>query len=113
MTLDSFGKRLGVTRATAHQIEKAEVNESITIKRLRAAADALECDLLIQIVPRQSLEELVSRRAYSLATAEVDRLNHSMLLEGQAIYDKDLDDFIAQVAESLIERKDARLWISE
>ena len=113
MTLEVFGQRLGVTRATAHQIEKAERNESITIKRLRAAANALECDLIVALVPRSSLEEAVQTRAYDLARRDVERVNHTMLLEGQALYDEDKKDFVDQVAKTLIDRNDARLWTSE
>ena len=113
VTLEVFGQLLGVTRATAHQIERAEVNESITVKRLRAAANALNCDLSIQLVPRQSLQEMVRERAYRLAEEEFKWLNHTMVLENQAIYDSDADAFIERIANDLIERKDSRLWTSE
>ena len=113
MTLETFGSLLGVTRATAHQIEGAEVSESITVKRLRAAANALNCDLSIQLVPRQPLNTMVRERAYKLANEEFKWLNHTMVLENQGIYDKDASDFIDKIAEDLIERKDSRLWTSK
>ena len=113
MTLEAFGQLLGVTRATAHQIERAEVNESITVKRLRAAANALNCDLSIQLVPRQSLQGMVRERAYKIAEEEFKWLNHTMVLENQAIYDADADAFIEKIADDLIERKDSRLWTSK
>ncbi len=113
MTLESFGQRLGVTRATAHQIERAEVNESITIKRLRAAADALGCDLSIQLVPRQSLNSTVRERAYEIAKADIDYVNHSMMLEGQAIYDKERNEMIEELAQEIVDRNERRLWTSE
>lgn len=112
MSLETFGKRLGVTKATAHQIEQAEMNESITIKRLRAAADALECDLVIAVVPRKSLERQLRDRAYELAKADFARLNHSMLLEGQAVYDRQAERIIKESSEEIIEERDPRLWIS-
>jgi predicted DNA-binding mobile mystery protein A len=113
LSLEVFGERMDVTRATAHQMERAEVNESISVKRLRVAADALECELQIRFVPREPLEQIVYRRAIEVATRDVDRVNHSMLLEGQAIYDADRKDLICQLAESLIEENDRRLWISD
>ena len=113
MTLEAFGQRLNVTRATAHQIERAEVAESITIKRLRAAADALGCDLSIQLVPRQSLDMMVKELAYEIARAEFEWLNHTMVLENQAINDKDRDKFIETIADDLIERRDSRIWTSK
>ncbi len=113
MTLDGFGKRLGVTRATAHQIEKAEVNESITIKRLRAAAAALECDLVVTIVPRQSLDQVVHDRAYRVARQDVEWVNHSMALESQALYDEAKESLVEETAQRLIERNDPRIWTSD
>ena len=113
MTLDTFGKRLSVTRATAHQIEKAEQNESITIKRLRAAADALECDLVVTVVPRRSLDLIVSERAYRVAKKDFSLVNHSMLLEGQAVYDNDAEELVKEIAKDLISENDQRLWTSD
>lgn len=113
MTLESFGQRLGVTRATAHQIERAEVNESVTIKRLRAAADALGCDLSIQLLPRQSLNSTVRERAYEIAKADIDYVNHSMMLEGQAIYDQERHEMIEELAQEIVDRNERRLWTSE
>lgn len=113
MTLDTFGKRLGVTRATAHQIERAEVDESITIRRLRAAADALECDLVVSIVPRQSLDQVVLDRAYHVARKDVAWVSHSMALESQALYDQTKEALIEETAQKLIERNDPRLWTSD
>ena len=41
----------------------------------------------IRLVPRQSLNSTVRERAYEIAKADIDYVNHSMMLEGQAIYD--------------------------
>lgn len=55
LSLAQFAVRLGLASAsTAYQLEKAEVAESITIKRFRAAANVLGCDLKIDLVPRPS-----------------------------------------------------------
>lgn len=110
MSLESLGKRLGVSRATAHQLERAEADESITIRRLRAAAEAIECDLFIAIVPRRSLEDTVRDRAYALAKREVARVDHSMVLEAQATYASDRSDLVRSLAEEMIERNDPRIW---
>lgn len=110
MSLETFGKRLSVTRTTALQIERAEVSESITLKRLRAAANALECDLVVSFVPRQSLETTIWERAVSLARSDLARIQHSMVLESQAVYDGALADMVSDAAKDIIERNDARLW---
>ncbi|MEI8282646.1 MAG: hypothetical protein WCG75_09605, partial [Armatimonadota bacterium] len=71
------------------------------------------CDLSIQLVPRQSLDMMVKELAYEIARAEFEWLNHTMVLENQAINDKDRDKFIETIADDLIERRDSRIWTSK
>ncbi|HWZ46145.1 MAG TPA: hypothetical protein VNW97_21920, partial [Candidatus Saccharimonadales bacterium] len=45
------------------QLENAEAEDRITLKSLRAAADALGCDLVYALVPKaDSLQHLVEQR---------------------------------------------------
>jgi predicted DNA-binding mobile mystery protein A len=86
LSLDEFARRLGfASRTTAHQLERAEVDGSITIRRLRAAADALGCDLAIVPIPRQPLFESVHAAEEADEVATYRRIGHSMALEGQAV----------------------------
>src|SRR5580658_2841832 len=58
LSLEDLAQRLGLaSRTTAHQLERAEVSETITLRRLRAAADALGCDLAVVLIPRKPLSE--------------------------------------------------------
>jgi predicted DNA-binding mobile mystery protein A len=47
-----LGERLQASRSLAAQQEKAEVDDRITLKSLRACAAALDCDLVYAFVPR-------------------------------------------------------------
>jgi transcriptional regulator with XRE-family HTH domain len=47
-----LGRILGVSRQLPLQFEKAEIEDSITLKSLRRCADALDCDLVYALVPR-------------------------------------------------------------
>ena len=59
-----LGERLQASRSLAAQQEKAEVEDRITLKSLRACADALNCDLVYAFVPRGvSVEETLAARA--------------------------------------------------
>src|SRR5580658_6588447 len=80
-----LAERMGTSRQlTLHQ-EKAESEDRITLKSLRALAQALDCDLVYALVPRVgSLEELVDKRARAKAKANVLGVEHSMALENQA-----------------------------
>jgi len=110
MTLDAFGVRLGVSRQTVHQLEHAEATDSITIKRLRAAADALECELVIFLRPKHPLGETVHERARLVARQLVMRTSHSMAMEEQSVSTQRVEDLIEETAAELINKNDSRIW---
>ncbi len=110
MSLEMFGKRLGVSRQTAHELVREEHDGSLTIKRMRSAADALECDLVLLLAPRQPLEQLVMQRATAIARERVMRTSHSMALEQQSAPDERISQMIHEVAEALVDQKFPQLW---
>lgn len=110
MSLAAFGRRLGIAQSTAHQIEQAEISGSITLNRLRAAADALGCDVSVVLIPRKPLAEAVEDRAFELARERIGRVGHTMALESQGVSDAVLQEMIGNMAREIVERGDARLW---
>lgn len=110
MSLESFGQRLGVSRQTAHELSKAEQDGSLTIRRLRSAADALNCDLIVLVVPRQPLEQTVMDRARVVAREQVMRTSHSMALEEQSVSNESLDQMIHDAVAAIIDESHSRLW---
>jgi predicted DNA-binding mobile mystery protein A len=80
-----LAQRLQANRSLASQQEKAEVDDRITLRSLRACADALDCDLVYAFVPRgATIEETLAGRARAAASHTVRRVEHSMALEDQA-----------------------------
>ena len=80
-----LARRLGTSRQLPLQLEKSEAEDRITLKSLRAAAAALDCDLVYALVPRAGkLEAAIENRARAEATRRVVRVEHSMALEDQA-----------------------------
>jgi predicted DNA-binding mobile mystery protein A len=80
-----LAQRLQANRSLASQQEKAEVDDRITMRSLRACADALDCDLIYAFVPRgSSVDETLAARARGAASQTVRRVEHSMALEDQA-----------------------------
>ncbi len=81
-----LARRLGTSRQLPLQMEKGEAEDRITLKSLRAVADALDCDLVYALVPRaDSMQELLEGRARAQATKHVLGVEHSMALEDQAV----------------------------
>ncbi len=66
-----LGRILGVSRQLPVQFERAEADDSITLKSLRAVAAALDCDLVYALLPRsgslQALPEIQASAAESAA----------------------------------------------
>lgn len=110
MSLVAFADRLGVTPATARQLESAEVSGSITLKRLRGAADALGCDVKIVFVPRVPISTMVEERARELASYKVARLAHSMALEQQIVRESQIREMTEEAAQEIIARGGRQLW---
>ncbi len=85
ITAGELAKRLGTSRQLPLQLEKSEAEDRITLKSLRAVADALECDLVYALVPRAGgLQAMVESRTEAEARRRVVSVEHSMALENQA-----------------------------
>lgn len=54
LTLSDVARRLKVTPPAVRSFEQAEAEDRITLGSLRRTADAMNCDLIYALVPRQS-----------------------------------------------------------
>lgn len=81
-----LGRRLGTSRQLPLQLERAEANDSITLRSLRKIAGAMDCELVYALVPRGgSVRATVETRARQQAQKRVLDVEHSMALEDQAV----------------------------
>lgn len=110
MTLDSLSKRIGVTKQTAAQLERAEVDGSATIARLRAAANSLECDLAVILIPRKSFEAIIEDNAAKAAHKLMKKVTHTMSLEAQGVEASAVEDMLRETIDDLVARGDQRIW---
>jgi predicted DNA-binding mobile mystery protein A len=86
ISASEVARTLKTSRQLPVQLEKAEAEDRITLKSLRAAANALGCELEYALVPRaNTLHELVEERARVQAKKHVLGVEHSMALENQAV----------------------------
>ncbi len=111
MSLSQLGRRLKKTVASAGEIEERERSQSITLKKLSEAAEALDMQLISALVPRGgSLEGLIERRAMEVAREIVMRTSHSMALEDQQNSQARLEQAIQEKAEELRREVPKLLW---
>ncbi len=111
MTLATFATRIGVaSSSTAHQLERAEVDGGITLKRLRVAADALGCDVAVVLVPRIPLTQFAEQRATEKASERLLRVGHTMSLEDQSVEGPVMEEITRLMAQEILDKGGTALW---
>jgi predicted DNA-binding mobile mystery protein A len=111
MTLAQLANKLNMTKQGVQKTEESEAKGSISLKSLREIGDAMELKLVYGFVPKDgSLENLISKKAYSLAEKIVLRTNQNMKLEGQGIGEEHVKESIKDLAEELKREMKKSLW---
>ena len=86
MTLRELAIQMRSGLPLAAKLEKSETEYRITLKSLRRVADALGCELVYALVPKQgNVRDLMERRAKEVVTNDVLAVEHTMALENQAV----------------------------
>jgi predicted DNA-binding mobile mystery protein A len=101
MSLKQVGRAMKSTPQLVASLEKSEERSRITLKSLDTAAQAMGCELVYAIVPRSgTIHDLAERRIRQDAEREVRAVEHTMMLENQAV---------GHVAEKIVEETKRRL----
>lgn len=110
MSGPQLGRRLGLKKAQVSQMERMETEDRISLKQLRRVAEALECDLVYALVPRQPIEETIMERAREKATKLVTKADVQMALEAQQLNKTALVEEINLETQRLLETMPRNLW---
>jgi len=111
MTLEQFGKKLGITRQGARRIEISEASGTISINLLKEAGKALNMKLVYGFVPiHGSIDALIAQKANELAKRIVLRTNQTMMLENQATGKENIARAIAELADDIKQQMSRSLW---
>ncbi len=109
MSTRQLAERIGVTQQATSKLEENELDDSVTLKTMRRAAEAMDCKLVYAIIPNQgNLEDIVRKQAYKKAKAIVEPVNHTMLLEAQEV--GDLKSKIIETTNELVNDLNSKLW---
>ena len=84
MSAADLAARMGVVESTVLRLEQQEQVRRIQLDTLERAADALGCDVVYALVPREPLEHRVEQQALARAREWFNLTRHSMALEDQA-----------------------------
>lgn len=110
MTTKQLGNRLGISQPGITKIEKSEKSHTISLDTLARTAEALDCHLVYALVPSDSLDETVRRRATIMAKKRLQSTSHSMRLESQSVEDSDEYQQLQKLIDKLIEQGGSKLW---
>ena len=113
MSAAQLAARMGVRQSTVAKMERTEQEETISLKSLRRAAEAMDCELIYAFVPRQSLETTLEQQALRQALALVGRVEHTMALEEQALRQEAVTAEVRDLAAELVRTMSSELWRTE
>lgn len=109
MPLSFPANRLNISPQGFSQLEKSEIEETITLKSLRSIAESMDCELHYSIIPHaKSLNKVIDDRARKRAIEIVGEVDKTMVLEDQNI--QNLNESIDDIAKNLSENINSKLW---
>lgn len=111
MSLKQLGNRLSMTPQGVRDIERRELDETITLKSLKEAGDALDMKFVYGFVPKSgSLEKLIETKARELAEKIVKRTSTTMKLEDQENSETRLKEAVDELTQEIKREIPGSLW---
>jgi predicted DNA-binding mobile mystery protein A len=109
MSASVLAQRLSVSHPTVLSYEKAELSGRIQLDTLQRVADALDCELVVALVPRKPIGETLRARAMEVAQQEMSATVQSMRLEDQEVTAADTRAQLELMVENMV-RQPKKLW---
>jgi predicted DNA-binding mobile mystery protein A len=110
MSAEQLARRLNISRRRVVALEGAEQENGTTLRSLKQAANALNCDLVYALVPRTSLQETIEQQATKKAKSHLKPIAYSMALEEQAVTGKESREQLNEIIEALLSGSMRHLW---
>ncbi|PTR33512.1 putative DNA-binding mobile mystery protein A [Luteibacter sp. OK325] len=107
MSQADLANRMGLSQSAVAKLEMRERAGSAQMDSLRRAAHAMDCELVVLMVPRQSLQASVDQRRLQLYGKLYDKAAAHMSLEDQSV-SPELKQVMLRDAEESI--PDSSLW---
>jgi len=110
MTSTQLAARLGVTRQAVAELERREADGSATLAALQKAADAMHCDVVYALVPRQELSATIREQARKRAEETLGKVAHTMRLESQDVGHDELRHQVEEMASEWTSDWSRLIW---
>lgn len=116
----SLARRLGLHRSIVSYLERAEQDGSITIKKLKEVAQAMDCELIYAIVPKPTVKnsnplinDIINKQAQIKASKIVNSASTQMMLESQELTKSALKKEVERLTEQLLNDRPKDFWEKE
>ncbi len=103
-------KNAGIKTSELYRIEKAELDGTLTINKLKETANAMGCDFYYAVVPRGEINSLIANKARLHAIKTLKNVSVHMQLEDQATTNEQVEIQIKQVTAQLIKEMPDWFW---
>jgi len=110
MSRRQLANRLGLSTSRIQRLEQDEVSGAVTIKTLRRTAEAMDCEFVYAIIPRNSLEYIINTQAHKKALQYLQKTNHTMYLEDQSVNDESYQRIWDSLSHQIITKSSRTLW---
>ena len=108
MSTRELAARAGISAPRVSQIERAELDGSLTLATLHRIAEALDCRVEYALVPRRPLDAMVREQARAKAEGVLRVVDHTMAMEDQRTDEYARRSELDRAAEELVDKRG--LW---
>jgi predicted DNA-binding mobile mystery protein A len=111
MTALQLAKRMKVSRRRITKIEEDELQDALTIKTLKAIANAMDCQFVYAILPKTTIKQTIEEQAKKIALQHMAEVSHHMNLEKQGVLDKKILELqLEALVKQYIDKTPKHLW---
>ncbi len=109
MSGGQLAKRLGLAANSLSSLETREIEDRLTLGKIKELANALEGEFVYAFIPKKPLEEVIHQQAKFKALESLSSSDTHMQLEDQAV----TSDYQQRLEDLIIEKKSSKyLWDS-
>lgn len=108
MSVRQLAERSVLSASFLSQLERREREGKITVQSLKQAAEALNCDFVYMMIPREPIEQQIEKQSRKKALEIINQSHLHMELEDQAVEDETAKQQVDDLAKSL--EYSSKLW---
>ncbi|MCI0499525.1 MAG: mobile mystery protein A [Planctomycetales bacterium] len=110
MTGAQLARKLQTNRQRVARIEQDEKLGRVKLNTMQSVAEAMNCEFVYGLVPKESLERTVREQARRVAVKRMERSNQMMRLEAQELTSAEKEKALNELIDEIIDTMPRYLW---